>query len=68
MGVTVDGKSMTLAPGAVIRDQTNLIIVPAAMPREGALADYVEDKNGQLFRIWLLTPEESAIPRKASRN
>jgi hypothetical protein len=68
MGVTVDGKSMTLAPGAVIRDQKNLIVVPAAVPREGALADYVEDKNGQLYRVWLLTPEESAKPRKASRN
>ncbi|HEX9192200.1 MAG TPA: hypothetical protein VF871_00375 [Burkholderiales bacterium] len=63
MAVTMDGNPMQLAPGSTVRDQKNLIIVPAAMPRQGAWADYVVDRNGQIFRVWLLTPEEQAQPR-----
>jgi hypothetical protein len=65
MLVSVDGKRIRLAPGATIRDQKNLIIVPTAMPQEGAWADYLEDANGQIFRVWLLSPEEQARQRTA---
>ena len=65
--VNVDGRDARLAPGATVRDQRNLIIVPAALPREGAWADYVLDGNGQIIRIWLLTPEELAAPKPASQ-
>jgi hypothetical protein len=51
-----------LAPGAVIRDQKNLIIVPTGLPAGGAWAGYVLDRNGQIFRVWLLTPEEQSRP------
>lgn len=62
MAVTVNGNPMMLAPGAIIRNQQNLIIVPTALPRGGAWADYVLDRNGQIYRVWLLTPEELARP------
>ena len=65
--VSVDGASGRLAPGATIRDQRNLIVVPAALPREGAWADYIEDRDGQISRVWLLTPEERARPKAATR-
>ena len=64
MVVTVGGKPMQLAAGAIIRDRRNLIIVPVSIPREGAWADITLDRNGQIFRVWLLTPEELARPRK----
>jgi hypothetical protein len=64
--VFLDGAAARLAPGATIRDQRNLIIVPAAMPPEGAWADYVRDANGQIFRVWLLSPEEQARPGAAA--
>lgn len=60
--VTVDGKPMQLAAGATIRDQRNLIVVPASIPREGAWANYILDRSGQIFRVWLLTPDELARP------
>ena len=60
--VTVDGKPMRLAAGAIIRDRRNLIIVPASIPREGAWANYILDRSGHIFRVWLLTPEELARP------
>jgi len=64
MAVTVSRKPMQLAAGAIIRDQRNLIIVPVSIPREGAWADIALDRNGQIFRVWLLTPQELARPRK----
>ena len=61
--VSIDGAPARLAPGATIRDQLNLIIVPTALPREGAWADYVKDRDGQISRLWLLTAEERARQR-----
>jgi hypothetical protein len=63
MAVTVNDKAMQLAAGAQIRNPQNLIIVPMASPREGAWADYVVNSDGQLFRVWLLTPDELARPK-----
>jgi len=63
MAVTVDDKAMQLAAGAIIRNQQNLIIVPVTLPREGAWAAYNLDRDGQVFRVWLLTPDELARPR-----
>lgn len=67
MYVSVNGTPVQLAPGALIRDQSNLIIVPSALPQGGALAEYGLDGNGQIFRVWLLTPEEAARNRPFPR-
>ena len=64
MDVTIDGKPMRLAAGAVIRDQRNLIIVPVSLPPAGAYADFLVNGDGQLIRVWLPTPAELAAPRK----
>ena len=63
MAVTVDDKAMQLAAGAIVRDRQNLIIVPVTIPREGAWAAYSLNRDGQIFRVWLLTPAELARPR-----
>jgi hypothetical protein len=62
--VTMNGKSMRLAPGATIRNTENLIIVPTALPAGGALAEYVLDKEGMIFQVWLLTPAEASRQKK----
>ena len=61
--VSLDGVPTTLAPGGQIRGQNNLLIVPAAIPRE-SLVKYQLDQSGQLYRAWILTPEEAARPDK----
>jgi hypothetical protein len=63
MTVSINGKPMQLAPGATIRGQNNLIIVPTALPPDGAAAEYLVDGNGQITRVWLVTPEEAARER-----
>jgi len=67
MAVTVDGEPMQLAAGATIRDRQNLIVVPVSLPDDGAWADYVLDRNGQIFRVWLLTSDELERPRDRGR-
>ena len=64
MTVAVDGRTMRLAPGATIRDQQNLIVVPTSLPAQGAVAEYLVNPDGQLSRVWLLTPDEQRRPRK----
>ncbi len=63
MTITLDGTERRLAPGAQVRDATNLIIMPAAIPA-GALAKYIVDKDGMVFRVWILTPDEASQPDK----
>ena len=62
--VSMNGKRMRLAPGASIRSPANLIIVATSLPAQGALAEYVLDRDGQIFKVWLLTQEEAARKRK----
>lgn len=64
MTVSIDGREVRLAPGATIRNDRNLIIVPTALPREGAEAEFLVDSNGQISRVWLLSAVEAARPRK----
>ena len=59
MIVEIDGKRMRLAPGAQIRGPSNLIVLPMALP-PGSLVKYTLDAQENLFRAWILTPEEAA--------
>ena len=61
--VEIDGRRMRLSAGAQSRNRDNLIIVPTSLP-PGALVKYTLDGNGQIHRIWVLTPEEAAAPDK----
>jgi hypothetical protein len=59
MMVDVDGKRQQLARGAQIRDRSNRVIVPTALP-PGAQVKYRLDAQGRIREVWLLTPEEAA--------
>src|SRR5207344_911975 len=59
--MTLDGVETTLAPGAQIRGQNNLLVLPAALPKD-SLVSYQLDKEGALYRAWILTADEAARP------
>jgi hypothetical protein len=61
MVVEINGTQMKLAAGAQIRDHTNLIIVPAALPQQ-SLVKFTVDPSGHVTRIWILSREEAAQP------
>jgi len=58
MLIELDGARQRLAPGAQIRDASNRVIVPTALP-EGAQVKYRLDAQGQVRQVWILTPEEA---------
>jgi hypothetical protein len=59
--VEVNGERMQLAPGAQIRDLSNLLVLPAALP-PNSLVKYTRDPQGNVARVWILTPQEAAQP------
>jgi hypothetical protein len=63
--VRLDGRQLKLAPGAQIRGANNLIVQPAALPKD-SLVKYQLTAAGELFRAWVLTPEETARKDKTA--
>ena len=61
MTVEIDGQKQRLAPGAQIRDESNRIVMPAAVPA-GSKVKYIVDDDGMLRQVWILTPEEKEKP------
>ena len=57
--VDLGGKVVRLAPGGVIYDQNNRTIVHGALP-PGADVVFTTDLNGDVARIYILTPQERA--------
>jgi hypothetical protein len=66
MLVSIDGVQQRLAPGAQIRDASNRLVVPTAVPA-GAQVKYLLDAEGMVRRVWILTPAEAA-KREAVKN
>ena len=63
--INLGGATVKLAPGGVIYDQNNRSIVHGALP-PGADVAFVTDMNGDIGRIYILTPQEQArfVPSK----
>ena len=57
--INIGGARVKLAPGGVIYDQNNRTIVHNALP-PGAEVAVVTDMNGDIGRIYILTPQEQA--------
>jgi hypothetical protein len=64
--VKLGGNVYRLAPGGVIRDQENRKIVHAELPVDAKVL-YLQDANGEISRIWILTSEEEARLARAGR-
>jgi hypothetical protein len=56
MLVSLNGERVQLATGAQIRDPSNRIILPESRVK------YTLDLQGQVHRVWILTPAEAAQP------
>ena len=55
--VVLEGKQLSLAPGAVIYDTNNRSILPNFLP-DSADVIYTVDNTGAVLRIYILTPQE----------
>lgn len=59
--VAVGDKLFKLSPGAQIRDADNRLQLQGAVRGEYRVRAIV-DGNGQVSRVWILTPDEIAAP------
>lgn len=57
--VLIDGNSYRLAPGARIYDTNNRMVLPNAAPKTGKVL-FKLDGQGNLLKLWILTPDEIA--------
>jgi hypothetical protein len=66
--LSIGGVALRLAPGAQIRDESNRIVFLGAVPA-GAQVKYLLDGDGEVRRVWILTPEEAqAVKNEAVNN
>jgi hypothetical protein len=64
MIVAIDGVQKRLAPGAQIRDASNRLVLPVALPA-GAAVKYLLDADGMVRQVWILSPQEAVQADKA---
>ena len=60
--IIIDGKSRYLSAGARIWNEDNMIEQPASLRGSGLSANYTENFEGDVDRVWLLRPEEARQP------
>lgn len=57
----LNGKAITLAPGARLRGDTNLLLQPASVSGQKLIVHYtIEPLTGMLMNAWVLNPVELA--------
>ncbi len=60
--LTLNGRATSLTPGARVRNQQNMIVLPDTLVGAKWLVNYTLDMGGEQVRdVWILTPDEAAI-------
>lgn len=60
--LTLNGRGTSLTPGARVRNQQNMIVLPDTLVGAKWLVNYTFDMGGAQVRdVWILTPEEAAV-------
>jgi hypothetical protein len=59
--VQIDGKSYQLSPGAQIRNELNMIVMPT-MVQAPVKVRYQTDIVGAVHRVWILSAAEAVLP------
>ncbi|MDD5250039.1 MAG: hypothetical protein PHY45_13710 [Rhodocyclaceae bacterium] len=60
--VQINGQMLPLAPGAQIRNEMNMIVMPTTIQKPVPVR-YLVDAMGYVSRVWILTPAELAASR-----
>jgi hypothetical protein len=58
--VTLNGKPARLAPGSRVRDENNIVQLPATLVGRKVVVNYTTELEGMLLDLWILTPQELA--------
>jgi hypothetical protein len=65
--IQLNKKKRTLSVGARIWNQQNMIEMPSYIQGTSFTVNYTEDMNGDIDRVWILTPQEAKKSLPQSR-
>lgn len=60
--ISVDGKERRLSVGSWIKNVNNTIDMPASLRGQEFVVNYTENMQGEIDRVWILSPEEARKP------
>jgi hypothetical protein len=66
--IVIEGKTRQLSPGARIWNEDNLIQMPASLRGTNFVVNYTENEQGEIDRVWILTPDEARRPLAQQTN
>jgi len=58
--IKLNGKPARLAPGARIRDASNLLVMSGTLTGGKAVVNYTTELEGMVLDVWILSPSEAA--------
>lgn len=60
--VKIDGTERRLGAGAWIKNENNTIDMPVTLRGRQFTVNYTEDNEGNVSRVWILSPAEASVP------
>jgi hypothetical protein len=60
--VMLNGKERKLSAGAWIKNERNMIDMPASLRGREFVVNYTENSQGEIDRVWILSPLEAQQP------
>ena len=60
--VKINGAERRLAAGAWIKNENNTIDMPVTLRGREFVVNYTEDNEGNVSRVWILSPAEASAP------
>lgn len=63
--IIINGKIRRMAPGCRIFGQNNLIILSNSIQGSNLLVNFLEDGQGNILTVWILTAVEASQPAPA---
>lgn len=65
--IVLNNKERRLSAGAWIRNQNNTIDMPVSLRGRRYTVNYTENAQGEIDRVWILSPQEAEQPAPADR-
>lgn len=60
--IRINGTERKLSAGAWIKNENNMIDMPVTLRDRRFTVNYTEDNEGNVNRVWILSPAEASVP------
>lgn len=66
--IVINKANLRLSPGSRIWGQNNLTQIPVSLGDSSYLVNYTKNGDGDVDRVWILTPDEASQPVESQRS